>query len=216
MPDDEKLLKCSCKECGNHLAFAASMLNTVITCPHCGQWTELSMDPAAGLGEPKARRVSLMTFAFPLLLAAVATGAVIFVKAKMTDKGTKPEKVAMAPTNAAPEPAPTPPPPATETAPDSNSQHAKSHEDLKVGDVELQKTPGTSLVHAVGTVKNDSDYVRYGVKIELALFNKDGKKIGTAQDYQSTIEPHKDWRFKALVADPKTVAAKLANLSEDE
>jgi hypothetical protein len=214
MPDDEKLLKCSCKECGNHLAFGPSMLNTVITCPHCGQWTELSSDSQAGLGEPKSRRFPVMVLVGVLVLAAAAAGGFVFMKNKKSDAETKPLKMALAPINAAPEPAP--PPATTETVAENNVQRTKSLDDLKVSVIELQKTPGTSLVHAVGTVKNDSDFVRFGVKIELALFNKDGKKIGTAQDYQSTIEPHKDWRFKALVADPRTVTTKFTSLTEDE
>lgn len=148
-----------------------------------------------------------------LLVAAGVLGFVILRNKNGTTE-TKPLKVATAPTN--PIPQPVTPPIVTPAVPDTTVQRAKSHDDLKLGTIELQKTPGTSLVHAVGTVKNDSDFVRFGVKIELLLFNKDGKKIGTAQDYQATIEPHQDWRFKALVPDTKAVDAKLLALTEEE
>ncbi len=215
MPEDEKLLKGSCKECGNHLAFAPPMLNRVITCPHCGQWTELSADLEAGLGGQKVRKFPVMAVAGVALFIAAAAIGFVFLKHKKVVSETKQVQVAVAPANPVPEPTP-PPPVATETVAETGVQRTKSHDDLKVGVIELQKTPGTSLVHAVGVVKNDSDFVRYGVKIELALFNRDGKKIGTAQDYQATIEPHQDWRFKALVTDSKAVAAKLVALTEDE
>src|SRR5258707_240370 len=100
MPDDEKLLKCSCKECGNHLASAPSMVNTVIPCPDCGQGTELSSDSQAGPGEPRGQKVGLTRFAFVLFLVVTLTAGLIFIKSKMGETGTKTQKVTMAPTNA--------------------------------------------------------------------------------------------------------------------
>ena len=92
----------------------------------------------------------------------------------------------------------------------------KSASDLKVGEVKLEKTKGSSLVYAVGTVKNDSDYQRFGVRIELDLFNQKGTKIGTTQDYIAILEPRREWQFRALIPDSKTVTAKVATLKEEE
>jgi hypothetical protein len=190
------------------------MQNSVISCPHCGQWTELAADATAGTNAGKSRKAPVMAFAgVGLLIAAAAIGFVL-LKDKKSAPEAKPVTIALAQTNQAPEP--TPPPPSTDQVAETNVQRAKSHDDLKVGVIELQKTPGTSLVHAVGAVKNDSDFVRYGVKIELMLLNKDGKKIGAAQDYQATIEPHQDWKFKALVTDSRAISAKFVALTEDE
>lgn len=221
MPEDQKTLKCACKECGTHLEFAESMLNSVIACPHCGQWTELTGDAVPGGEQPGDRRTLVMAFSgIGLLAAAILLGFIWWQHSKSVEK-PKPAntaRIVTQPTNPPPQTAlqPTPPPVATEAPAESSIQRTKSLEDLKVGAIELEKTPGTSLVHAVGTVKNDSDFVRYGVKIELALYNKDGKKIGVTQDYQSTIEPHQEWRFKALVTDPRTTAAKLVGLTEEQ
>jgi len=41
--------------------------------------------------------------------------------------------------------------------------------------------------------------------------------MGTAKDYQAVLEPGAEWRFKALVVDPKgVVAAKVASLKEEQ
>jgi len=93
---------------------------------------------------------------------------------------------------------------------------AKSTDDLKVSSIVLRKTSGSSLVYAIGTVRNESDQQRFGVTVELDLLDPAGKKIGTAKDYAKVIEPRKDWRFRALVVAPKTASAKLARIREDE
>jgi hypothetical protein len=92
----------------------------------------------------------------------------------------------------------------------------KSIDDLKVSTITLQRTPGSALVYAVGTVRNDSDQQRFGVRIELDLFDNAGKRIGPAKDYVGVIEPHKDWRFRALVPLARTVTAKVAKITEQE
>jgi len=92
----------------------------------------------------------------------------------------------------------------------------KSIDDLKVSPIVLRKTSGSSLVYAIGTVRNESDQQRFGVTVELDLLDPAGKKIGTAKDYAKVIEPRKDWRFRALVVAPKTASAKLAKIREQE
>ena len=91
----------------------------------------------------------------------------------------------------------------------------KSPADLQAGEVTLEKTKGSSLVYATGTLKNDSDYQRFGVKIEFDLFNAKGKKIAATQDYKDILEPHQTWQFRALIPDNKTVKATVAAIKED-
>jgi hypothetical protein len=85
-----------------------------------------------------------------------------------------------------------------------------------VSTVDLEKAPGTSLVYAVGTVKNLSDHKRFGVKIELDLLDADQQKVGTATDYQQVMETNATWRFKALVVNSQATAAKVAAIKEDQ
>src|SRR5439155_13406554 len=100
----------------------------------------------------------------------------------------------------------------------SNSVAAqpKSVDDFKVSKISLQKTAGSSLVYAIGTVRNNSDYQRFGVRIELDLLDASGKKIGSTKDYVKVIEPRRDWRFRALVLAPKTASVKVGQIKEEE
>lgn len=93
----------------------------------------------------------------------------------------------------------------------------KSPGDLKSGDVILEKSKGgSSLVYAVGTVANNSDHQRFGVKVEVDILEQSGKKVGKATDYIQVIEPRGTWRFHALVLEDKAAAAKIASIKEDE
>jgi hypothetical protein len=85
-----------------------------------------------------------------------------------------------------------------------------------VSAVALEKAPGTSLVYAVGTVKNTADHKRFGVKVELDLFDANEQKVGTAKDYQPVMETNSIWHFKALVVDTKAMSAKVAVIKEDQ
>jgi ribosomal protein S27E len=210
--------KCACKECGNHIEFPASTTGTTVTCPHCGQWTELQLPqkPTAG----KSFNPGMAAVIGCVVIAAGLAGWFYHWKttsanesatAPMIKEVVKPAPEAgVARTN--PEPAVV-----TQAVVEADTTpRPKSHADLKAGKIQLEKTPGNSLVYAVGTVKNDSAYQRFGVKIELDLFNRDGAKIDATQDYKDIIEPHQVWHFRALIPDTKTVSAKLAALTEQD
>jgi hypothetical protein len=211
-------LKCSCKECGNHIEFPDSAAGTTIACPHCGQWTELPLPEE----DPVQKRPRLALVAV-IICVIVVTGLAAWFHHSMAKFGNQ--------TAAVPEPKgptnvvvnvvvpPTNPPPevVTQAVVEANAPpRPKSHSDLKHGKIGLEKTTGSSLVYAVGTVTNDSTYQRFGVKVELDLFDKEGTKIGTTQDYKDIIEPRKEWRFHALIPDKKTKSAKITAITEDD
>ncbi len=79
----------------------------------------------------------------------------------------------------------------------------------------LQKSPGSSVVYAVGTLTNASSNQRFGVKVLLDLLDADGKKLGQATDYQQVMEPNGQWHFKALVVERKAVSASVATVHEE-
>ncbi len=95
------------------------------------------------------------------------------------------------------------------------SKPAKSLADLKLATVTIERTKGSGLIYAVGTMKNDSDHQRFGVRVELDLLDAGGAKLGTATDYTQLIEPRAEWTFRALVLDAKAVTAKPAKIKED-
>lgn len=85
-----------------------------------------------------------------------------------------------------------------------------------VSAVALEKAPGTSLVYAVGTIRNTSDRKRFGVKVELDLFDASEQKVGAATDYHQAMETNTAWEFKALVVNAKATSAKVATIKEDQ
>jgi hypothetical protein len=93
---------------------------------------------------------------------------------------------------------------------------AKSITDLKVSPITIEKAKGSSLVYAVGRLKNDSDHQRFGLNVELELTDARGAKLGVAKDYRNVLEPRQEWRFRALVLHPMAVSAKVAAIREEE
>ena len=79
----------------------------------------------------------------------------------------------------------------------------------------LEKARSGSLVHAVGTVKNESDHQRFGVKVEIEFTDAQGRPAGKATDYSQVIEPLKEWRFRPLVLDSNAASGKVVSIKED-
>jgi len=189
-------LKCECKECGNHLEFPASAARTTVACPHCGQWTELLVpEVTAPSGTVRTNLGLAASIACVVLLLGVLGAIAFWVGSRVpapshsVETNAPAKKVVKEKSKATQPPAneatnlPVPP---VKIAPPKE----KSPADLQAGEVTLEKTKGSSLVYATGTLKNDSDYQRFGVKIEFDLFNAKGKKIAATQDYKDILEPH--------------------------
>jgi hypothetical protein len=80
----------------------------------------------------------------------------------------------------------------------------------------LEKTSGSSLVYVTGTVRNLSDQQRFGVKVEFRLFDTNDNSVGTATDYQSVLDPHAEWHFKAMVMASRTASARFGSIAEEK
>lgn len=165
-----------------------------VECPHCHAQTELQPIHKAG------RNISrLLIFAGIGIACAIAI--LMFLK-RQQPNATAPQAVAQ--TNAIATPAETP-------------LRPRAADDLKVtGPVSVDKAQGSRLSYAIGTLKNDSEHQRFGVKVELALFDAGGNKLPTtANDYVQTLAPREERKFRALVLDPKAVSAKVLSIKED-
>ncbi len=100
----------------------------------------------------------------------------------------------------------------------------KSPNDLKVSALTIEKSKSSGkdkaktseLVYAMGSVKNESDWQRFGVKVTCELFDAKGAMLGTATDYLQVLEPRKSWNFRALALDKKAVSARLKDIKEDD
>ena len=80
--------------------------------------------------------------------------------------------------------------------------------------VTLETTPGTKLVHAQGLIGNTTNRQRFGVKVELDLFDASGQWVAKASDYKDVIEPSAEWKFSAPVVEAKAASAKVAAIKE--
>ena len=189
--------KTVCASCGGKIEFPTTAQGMKVECPHCHAQTELHPMPKTG------RSISRLLL-FAVVGICVAIGALVFLKSRKPDPTTSPPPSSTPlQTNAvAPAPAATRP---------------KSLDDLKViGKVSIEKAKNGRLSYAMGTLKNDSDHQRFGVKIELELFDASGNKLSNnAKDYVQVLEPRKEWPFRALVLEPKAVTAKVTSIQED-
>jgi len=82
--------------------------------------------------------------------------------------------------------------------------------------ITLQKATGSSLIHAVGSVKNLSPNRRFAVRIEIELKDESGKILDPAKDYTATMEPGATWNFKALVNAKAAATARISTITEDK
>lgn len=214
-------LKCSCNQCGGHIEFPPEGVGQSISCPHCGEQTELVQNGDRIETSPAKRKkpVLIIALASTALLAAMAVG--ILMATKQSQTTTVPRVVAPPTKIEANESSPKPLPNkrrkksakiAKETSVSSISE--VDWNGLKSGDVTVENSGGR-LIYAIGTIRNDSERQRFGVTVDLNLFDAQGKKIGSATDYTQVIEPKKEWNFKALITDPKTVRAEITGVKEN-
>jgi len=200
-----KYLKGACQHCGGHLEYQADHIGMVVPCPHCQQETELLLlPPPQEPGLPG--RALVWTGLAAVVLGLGLAGALIALRRAQHWAATR-RYQAVAITNA-PNPA--------EPEPETAATNSPVQVDLSASSVTLEKTPGSSLVYAVGTVQNPSSRQRFGVKVELDLLDASGEKIGAATDYRQLLDPGAQWKFKALVLTPKAASARLSSIREDQ
>jgi hypothetical protein len=202
-----KYLKSDCSHCGGRIEFPADAIGMTTDCPHCGKPTELAL--SAPPEQPALSRRTIVWTTIAVVVMALGLGGALYalnLAKKRVAARHQPPPAPVSVTNAAPPSEPADP--ATKAG-------------FRISFITLEKdkpsgnSVASSLVYAVGTVTNPSDKQRFGVRIELDVFDAAEKKIGTATDYAQVIEPKGEWRFKALVP-AKASSAKLANIKEDK
>ena len=195
---NDNFVKGQCLHCSGHLEFPADAAGETIPCPHCGQPTKLNA-PVLSNKNNEIRRIAIGITALILLIAFGLT-AVIFNK-KLTAASSGNQTA-----------------PATQTNLSGTSGIPAGWErtnDFAISNIKLEKTPGSSLVYASGTVRNLGSQRRFGVKVSAQLFDADNQSAGQAQDYQPLMEPNAEWHFKALVLGGKVVSARVNSISEE-
>lgn len=191
-------LKGECSHCAGHLEFPAAAVGNTIHCPHCGQPTELTAPPESP--SKTSSRPGLGITTGVAIFLSVGIGAVlIFFKKSSPPVVVEKPLVASAPVEV--------PPPLPE---------AVRTNEFAIATISLEKEKGDSLVYVTGQLRNLAARQRFGVKLEFALFDKKNQPVGQATDYQQILEPHGEWKFKALVLDSKAVSAQFGSIHEDQ
>ena len=205
---NNNFVKGECRHCGGHLEFPANAAGETVECPHCGRPTELN----ATISPDKPKSFRRMGFGLGIAVFLIGVGlAAVLVRQKGKGPGvvSETQTVPASPTNNS---AATVTPPASPVmAPGEERTN-----DFAISAVRLEKTPGSSLVYVTGKVGNLSGRQRFGVKVEFGLFDTNDNPVGKATDYQPVLEPHGDWRFKAMVMETKAVSARLNLIQEDQ
>jgi hypothetical protein len=234
--NESNYLKCACQNCGEPIEFPIHGIGSAVACPHCHRRTTLrppstpeatdKVSPALseepdfnattheGASGASKCRGRLVAIALVMILAGTATAVFIHrdqQKGSISDE--IPDAGSAGDVSRSSQPGASQPP----AGKSPTATHVpKAAADLKVGSIALEKAKGSSLVYAVGVLRNDSDHQRFGVNIELELHDAKGNKAGVAKDYRSVIEPRQEWRFRALVLDSKAVSAILSSIREEE
>lgn len=205
MPET-KFLKCACESCGGRIEFPAEGIGSTVPCPHCGWQTELKLEtPLVHPANSKRSLKWIIAGAAILCIGFVAVVAILVTARRMMEKARREQD-----TTTVIRPASTnlvntkPAAPVTGTV----------INDFSVSAVSIDKN--RSLVHAAGTLKNETEKQRFGVTVELELLDQAGMKIGMAKDYKDLIEPRAEWKFRALLVQKNVAAARVANVKEQE
>ena len=207
---ESKFLKCTCAQCGGHIEFPADGIGQTVTCPHC-QWpTELALDtPEETSAAP--RRSLKWTIAGIVILGVGVAGDVSALL--LAQKLLRKPRAVRSNTGLA-----------SQTAGAGAGATAavralptKLISGFSVSDVKIVKTPNTTLVYASGTIRNETDRQRFGVTLEIDLFDESGGRIGSTKDYnRDAIEPHGSWTFRALLVQKGVASARVSSIREQE
>jgi hypothetical protein len=207
---ETKFLKCACANCGGRIEFPAHGVGSTIPCPHCNFPTELVLEtPVVATAVARRSKKWFIAGAVILAVGAIAITAILVTARRLMDKArekNEAERRALVTalrtnTPAAKTPAPAP---------------AQKLNNFSITAVTIQKTPGSALTYATGTLKNDTDKQRFGVTVELELLDAEGSKVGAAKDYLNIIEPRAEWKFRALVVAKNVSGARVANVKEQQ
>ncbi|MSU58452.1 MAG: hypothetical protein EXS35_09780 [Pedosphaera sp.] len=183
-----------CQQCGGQFDFAAEAAGLLADCPHCGQQTELLLATPPEEKSPAQTKAIIYTVVAVVILVGGLIGAIIALKRAQRIVGPAQTK---ATTPSSPKPA-----------------DPFAAQNFRTGAVTLEKTPGSKLVYAQGSIVNTAKQQRFGVKVELDLFDDAGKWIANASDYTGVLEPGGEWKFHAPVVESKSASAKIAAIKE--
>jgi hypothetical protein len=193
-----KKLRGECQHCGQLMEFEAEAVGTTGHCPYCGQETELMLALPPDPGSPARTKAIIFTIIVLVILVGGGGGMMMALKRAQRLNAQKQDVAA---------PVSQPPPKAVDPI---------AALGFRASPVTLDQGEGSSIVYAVGTIGNLTNRQRFGVRVELELLDASSNKVGSASDYRATLEPNEEWRFRALVVEKKTAAARVVTIKEDK
>ncbi len=202
-----RYLKCSCQQCGRHIEFPADAIGTSVDCPHCGWPTELILPAPPEPSAPSSRNLTWPVIGLCVLLLGMIASFVVLRMVKqlaLKEHSAKSAALAAKSTNHL-----------AKAGSPAVTAASISTNDFKIAGVTLEKAKDSNFIYVIGSVKNETDRQRFGVRVDLDLFDQAGAKVGRASDYRQTLGPKADWHFKALVLQSKAATATLASIKED-
>ncbi len=208
-----------CDHCREAIEFPAESSGQTAACPICNRITRFhaTVENAPVSNPPnrtaiKTRRSRLL-IGLGIVASILAVGAAVLFSRSRHDvsSATGATPTTVPPTNS---------PPTSEIksaveTPVNAPAKARFLSDLKAGPVTLEKARGSSLVYAVGVLRNESEYQRFGVTIEVELTDAGGSNAGLAKDYRAVIEPRQEWGFRALILNSKAVRGAVTRIHEE-
>jgi len=192
-----KNLRGECQHCGGLIEFHAEHAGTIGECPHCNQNTQLMLALPPEDASPLRRKVII----FSLIGSLIFIGGLIGMKTALNrarQLRAENEKFSSS----------------------SISQSTTRTEDVFAKDgfyisqPSISKSEGSTIMHAVGSVTNVAKHQRYGVKVELEIFDLSGEKIGVTSDYKKIMESGAEWRYRALIVEKRAASAKILRVTE--
>lgn len=194
-----KNLQGECQQCGRLIEFHPESAGTSAECPHCGQFTELLLVVPEESSSPGRTKAVVFTILAVVILLGGLIGALVALKRAQRMSARQQEVLANSNAQNPPRPA------------DSFAAAG-----FQVSDVTLGKGEGSSILYAVGKIRNLSGHQRFGVRVELEILDAATNKIGSAKDYRPVLEASDEWSFRALVVEKQAASARVSSISHDQ
>jgi hypothetical protein len=214
-----RYFKCLCEHCRGRIEFPVEGVGTTVACPHCGEQTDLLLPEADDLDRTEQRaRVWAIGGVIVLLLLLVAAFVAVHLLQEIAPQVRQARGVRSRPS------LPAKPAIAAQSASDLTSAATLAESsppaewlrtnELAISPIGLAAQPGSTLMHATGTVVNLSTRKRFGLVVEVQLLDAGGNELRQIRDTHAVLEPSARWDFRALVPDPKSKSARLAVVHE--
>jgi hypothetical protein len=211
---EKSFLKCGCARCGGHIEFPADGIGLTVTCPHCAQPTELGLTVPVSVSARPSRSLKWIVAGLIILAVGVAgVAGALFMAQRLARKSHGADNQSVVFAKAVKNRGPTTNSAGTAAA-GGITKPAENSDGFSASEVRIESAPGSTLVYAVGMIKNEMDKPRFGVTVELGLFDAANKRLGGTRDYKDTIEAHGEWAFRALLVQKAVISARISSVRE--